>query len=419
MFLWRILRQAYIRCISPQTACLLNCNPAALSFPPVQDFPDIACQETSFALSLAAQHLNQRHVVVFPTETVYGLGALALDPQASAKIFATKGRPADNPLIVHVSSLTMLHSLLPKGYQPCPAYQALMKHFWPGALTLLFPRDPNVIPSIITAGQPSVAVRMPSHPVARALIAVTKAPLAAPSANTSGKPSPTKAEHVLLDLNTKVPLILDGGPCDVGLESTVVDGLHDDGNIRVLRPGGVTVEDIERVLRLELAEDKTCVLPQVLVHKRDYRDEAMEQAPTTPGMKYRHYSPSVPVTLLHTSTPPPLGQHAFSATSFISTLHTAGSVKSKVGVLAPVDSRLWESINIEDKVEWHKYSLGTAAEPSVTAQRLFDGLLTLEQEGVDLILIEEISEEREGLAVMNRVRKAAGECKWVTYGSCE
>ena len=205
---------------------------------------------------------------------------------------------------------------------------------------------------------------------------------------------------------------MDGGSCDVGLESTVVDGLHADGNIRVLRPGGVTVEDIERVLTLELTPDNAC---RVLVHKKDYKDQAIEHAPTTPGMKYRHYSPSVPVTLLHTSTPPPPGLHAFSASSFISTLCTPNGIKSKVGVLAPVDSRLWESINLEEKVQWHKYPLGSIAEPSVTAQRLFDGLLTLEREGVDLIIIEAISEEREGLAVMNRVRKAAGESKWIAF----
>lgn len=418
MFLLRALRQACARYFPPPRTRLLSCSSAAITFPPGRDLPEVTCQETSDALSLAAHHLNNLDVVVFPTETVYGLGALALNAEASAKIFATKGRPADNPLIVHVSSFVMLQSLLPKYYKIGPAYEALMKHFWPGALTLLFPRDPNVIPNVITAGQSSVAVRMPSHPVARALIAVTNGPLAAPSANTSGKPSPTKAEHVLRDLDGKVSLILDGGACDVGLESTVVDGLHEDGNIRVLRPGGITVEDIERVLKLELAGDKenqSVVIPKVLVHKRDYSDEAVEQAPTTPGMKYRHYSPSVPVTLLHTSTSPPAGQQSFSASSFISTLHSPTGTKSKVGVLAPADSKLWESINLEDGVEWHKYTLGTIAEPAVTAQRLFDGLLTLEREGVDLILIEEILEEREGLAVMNRVRKAAGESKWINY----
>lgn len=421
MFILRALRQTYSRYFSPPKTQVLRCDPATIRFPPGKDLPQISSQQTSDALTLAAQHLNDLNAVVFPTETVYGLGALALNSTASTKIFSTKGRPADNPLIVHVSSFTMLQSLLPDGYTMSPAYQALTKHFWPGALTLLFPRDPKVVPDIITAGQATVAVRMPSHPVARALIALTNGPLAAPSANTSGKPSPTKAEHVIRDLEGKVPLILDGDACDVGLESTVVDGLHEDGNIRVLRPGGITVEDIERVLELELIrdkEDEEVVVPKVLVHRRDYRDEAMEQAPTTPGMKYRHYSPSVPVTLLHTSSKPPVGQESISVTSFLSTLHSAADAKVKVGVLAPIDSRIWEPIKMEDGVEWHKYTLGPIAEPAIAAQRLFDGLLTLEQEGVDMILIEEILEEREGLAVMNRVRKAAGESRWIDYDSC-
>lgn len=418
MFIIRALRQAYARCFHPPGTKILRCDPSTIIFHPGKDRPEISSKDTSDALALAAKHLNNLGVVVFPTETVYGLGALALNPDASRKIFSTKGRPADNPLIVHVSSFTMLKSLLPVGYTMPPAYQALIKHFWPGPLTLLFPRDYNRIPSIITAGQATVAVRMPSHPVARALIAITNGPLAAPSANTSGKPSPTRAEHVLHDLSGKVPLIIDGGPCEVGLESTVVDGLHEDGNIRVLRPGGVTVEEIEHALRLELVGDKedttSIMIPKVLVHRRDYQDEAMEQAPTTPGMKYRHYSPSVPVTLLRTS-----GRESTSATSFFSTLYKAAGAKTKVGVLAPTDSQIWERINMEDRIDWHQYTLGPSTEPAIAAQRLFDGLLTLERDGVDLILIEEIQEEREGLAVMNRVRKAAGESQWINYNSCK
>ncbi|XP_006460051.1 hypothetical protein AGABI2DRAFT_202685 [Agaricus bisporus var. bisporus H97] len=410
MFVWRTLRRSFARCFARSPTRLLACDPRSISFQPLLS---ISAPKTLHALNLAAAHLRDADVVAFPTETVYGLGALALNPRAAKKIFSTKGRPADNPLIVHVSSSDMLNSFLPKGYTMSPAYHVLTKHFWPGALTLLFPRDPDLVPDIITAGHPSVAVRMPSHPVARALIEFTGSPLAAPSANTSGKPSPTKAEHALHDLDGKVPLILDGGPCTVGVESTVVDGLHQDGNIRILRPGGITVEDIERVLKLELPED---TVPKVLVHRRDYQDEAMEQTPTTPGMKYRHYSPSVPVTLLHTSTQPSAGQRSISAASFFSTFHDAGT-KPKIGVLAPADSKLWQHIDSERGVQWHKYTLGPVAEPAVTARRLFDGLLTLEQEHVDFIFIEEILEEREGLAVMNRVRKAAGESRWIHYDS--
>lgn len=388
---------------------VLKCDPASISFPASASMPTVSSPETLRALRAASEDLVRNlQPVAFPTETVYGLGALALNASAAYRIFSTKGRPADNPLIVHVSSFAMLQSLLPKDYVVSPAYTALMKNFWPGALTLLFPSDPAKIPSLITAGQPTVAIRMPSHPVARALIAIADAPLAAPSANSSGKPSPTRAEHVQRDLRGKVGIILDGGACGVGVESTVVDGLNTDGEIRVLRPGGVTVEDIERVLGVEMPGS----IPKVLVHRRDYRDEALEAAPTTPGMKYRHYSPAVPVCLLYTVTSPPDGAQPLDADTFLASLGPSGT---KVGILSPSDSALGKSTLPENGIEWIRFSLGPVAEPSIAAHVLFDGLLTLERQGVDMILIEEIKEEREGLAVMNRVRKAAGDCRWLKY----
>ncbi|KAF8974282.1 DHBP synthase RibB-like alpha/beta domain-containing protein [Flammula alnicola] len=366
------------------TTQILKCDPSSITFLPSSDEPQITSQETSDALKIASHHLvDLTQTVVFPTETVYGLGALALDANAASKIFSTKGRPPDNPLIVHVSSFKMLRSLLPPGYVIPRSYQALMKHFWPGPLTLLFPRNDDIIPTIITAGQPTVAIRMPSHPVARALIAVANAPLAAPSANTSGKPSPTRAEHVHRDLDGKVSLILDGGACGVGLESTVVDGLHPDGNIRVLRPGGVTVEDLERAMREEIHD--VANIPRVL------------SAPTTPGMKYRHYSPSVPVILLRTL--PSLSHN----------VERPSEAVLKIGVLAPTDSKLWHQISPVDGIEWYRYPLGPLAEPSVIAHHLFDGLLSLEKDGVQMMFIEEVVEDREGLAIMNRVRKAASD----------
>lgn len=394
---------------------VLRCDPTSITFPPSSS-PQISSPETLRALETAAHDLVSRHqVVVFPTETVYGLGAAALVPAAVARIFSTKGRPSDNPLILHVSSRAMLQSLLPPDYAIPHTYTTLMDAFWPGALTLLFPADPSRIPAAVTAGRPTVAVRMPSHPVARALITFADTPLAAPSANSSGKPSPTRAEHVQRDLDGKVALILDGGPCAIGLESTVVDGLQPDGALRVLRPGGITVEDIERVLADEAAGDGDARVPRVLVHRRDYSDEEMEQAPTTPGMKYRHYSPSVPVVLLMTSTPPPAEQAPVGFADVLDSLrHLRRDSASplKVGVLAPSDSRLNDSLSAA-AVEWRVFALGTRSDPAISAARLFDGLLTLEKEGVDAILIEEIEEEREGLAYMNRVRKAAGETRWL------
>jgi L-threonylcarbamoyladenylate synthase len=393
---------------------VLQCDPASISFD--HDAPRIASEHTLAALRLAARHLHALRPVAFPTETVYGLAGLALNTDAASRIFSTKGRPADNPLIVHVSSQSMLHSLLPPDFAIPPSYQILINAFWPGPLTLLFPSDPTKIPSIITANHATVAVRMPSHPVARALIAVSNAPLAAPSANSSGKPSPTRAEHVLRDLNGKIGLILDGGPCDVGLESTVLDGLHHDGDIRILRPGGITVEQIEEALKLGHSGHS---IPRVLVHRRDFVDNAIEQAPTTPGMKYRHYSPTVPVTLLRATSRPPTGANAISPSTLLASLKssTVANPPLKVGLLAPSESVLAKMLLEDPAIQWHRYTLGSLSELAVIARRLFDGLLTLEQEGVDLILIEEVPEENEGLAIMNRVKKAASETCWIVPSS--
>ncbi|KAF5321163.1 hypothetical protein D9619_000340 [Psilocybe cf. subviscida] len=438
MFVLRRLRKFCTRSMASAefTTQVLKCDPSSITFP--SDEPVISCHDTADAIKAAAHHLVAlEQPVVFPTETVYGLGGLALKSEAAAKIFSTKGRPADNPLIVHVSSMNMLRSLLPPDYTIPDTYQALMKAFWPGPLTLLFPRNPSVIPSIITAGQPTVAIRMPAHPVARALIAISDAPLAAPSANTSGKPSPTRAMHVAADLNGKVPLILDGGACGFGLESTVVDGLAEDGHLRVLRPGGVTVEDLERVLREEMPVNARAQPRRVLVHKRDYADEQQEQAPTTPGMKYRHYSPSVPVVLL--STLPDASRTSVAIATYLETLTatllssffcppsspssssssspTAPPSSISIGVLAATDSHLWAHLpspSSDPRIIWQRHPLGPLANPDVIAHNLFDGLLSLEKAGVRVMLIEEVSEEREGLAIMNRVRKAASETVAVT-----
>ncbi|KZT72509.1 translation factor [Daedalea quercina L-15889] len=390
---------------------VLRCEASSISFDAAGK-PVISSQETSAALLRAARLLNDNETVAFPTETVYGLGADALDAAASSKIFAAKGRPPDNPLIAHVSSREMLQRLLPVAYTIPPIYEILMRHFWPGPLTLLFPSNPDVVPSLVTANQSTVAIRMPSHPVARALIALADTAVAAPSANSSGRPSPTRAEHVLKDMNGKVALILDGGPCDVGLESTVVDGLHDDGNLRVLRPGGVTVEGIESALRAEMED--SAAIPRVLVHRRDFRDEAMERAPTTPGMKYRHYSPTVPVVLLKTSTPSSTTQPQ-SAQAFLDSVvrERSSGKRMRIGLMVPSDSPLLAKMTAFDGVEWVPHLLGRLSEPGISAQRLFDGLLTLDNAGVDLIVVEEIKEENEGLAFMNRVSKAAGEIIWI------
>ena len=395
---------------------VLKCDPESIAFS--GDRPIYSDSETENAIRSAVQHLTERRVVAFPTETVYGLGALALDPSAATKIFSTKGRPSDNPLIVHISSLSMLDSLLPPSYTPSPAYKTLMRAFWPGPLTLLFPADLSCVPPIVTAGHPTVAVRMPAHPVARALIAAAGTPLAAPSANASGKPSPTRAAHVLRDLGAtgRLPLLLDGGPCAVGLESTVVDGLGEDGALRVLRPGGATVEALVAALG-EQEQGQGQEQPRVLVHRRDFVLGSREvNAPTTPGMKYRHYAPNVPVTLLYTATTPPPeetidGDGNSDATrrvaldAFFREVQRGSS--GRLGLMAQDESPLLSRARSEGS-RWVAFSLGGSAEPACAAQRLFEGLLSLEEEGVERIFVQEVAEEREGLAFMNRIKKAAG-----------
>jgi len=222
---------------------------------------------------LAAELLKKGEVVAFPTETVYGLGARVFDEKAIQKIYVLKGRPSDNPLIVHIGREEEIGLLAAE--IPDSAY-LLQKHFFPGPLTLVLKRNPRV-PSIVSAGLPTIALRMPSHPIALKLIQTLGEPIAAPSANLSGRPSPTRREHVLEDFEDKVPLILDGGPCEWGIESTVISLIHPQPML--LRPGIIKKEEIERVLgiKIEVANKTEVAL--------------------SPGMKYRHYAPKAKILL--------------------------------------------------------------------------------------------------------------------------
>ena len=233
--------------------------------------------ETAFE---AAEYIKNGELVALPTETVYGLGADGLNPQAVAKIFAAKGRPQDNPLILHLSCKEEMerycHSI------PDSAY-ALAEKFWPGPLTIVLPAKP-IVPQCTTAGLPTVAVRCPDCAVTRQIIALSGCPIAAPSANISGKPSTTTAQHVFHDHNGRIPAIVDGGPCRVGLESTIVDLTEQPP--RLLRPGGITPEQLQSVLG-ELVVDKA--VTQAL--KKD-------EVAKAPGMKYRHYAPDCQVIIV-------------------------------------------------------------------------------------------------------------------------
>ena len=236
--------------------------------------------DASGTVEAAAKIIKQGGLVAIPTETVYGLGANGLDPQAVAKIFQVKGRPQDNPLILHISGPEQIELFCHDIPQSAYTFAA---HFWPGPLTMVLPAK-SCVPKCTTAGLPTVAVRCPDHAVTRQIIRLSGVPIAAPSANISGKPSTTTAEHVLHDHNGKIPLIVDGGPCRVGVESTIVD--LTEARPRLLRPGGITPEQLIAVLG-DLVVDKA-VTAQI------DRDAVVK----APGMKYRHYAPACQVVIV-------------------------------------------------------------------------------------------------------------------------
>lgn len=324
---------------------------------------------------LASEILKSGGLVAFPTETVYGLGANALDRNAVLSIFSAKRRPADNPLIVHIHSRDQLEPLCQVPDRALP----LMDAFWPGPLTILCQKKP-VIPDVVTAGLPTVAVRMPSHPVARTMLQVCNLPIAAPSANSSGRPSPTTAAHVLEDMNGKIPLIIDGGMCDVGVESTVLDLCH--GDPVVLRPGGVTREMISDVLHCEVN-----VAGSVLRPLRE------NEPALSPGMRYRHYAPRAVVTLVQGPED-----------RVVPLLRKLCKEQEASGKRSCV---LCFSEHVSCLSDCNPHDIGSSSAPSETAHRLFDILRQLDEEGMEMVFSEVVPPEGVGLAVMNRLGRAA------------
>lgn len=325
----------------------------------------------------AAKYILNGGIVAFPTETVYGLGANALNPLAVRKIFEAKGRPQDNPLIVHISDIEDVYKYAQK--VPDKA-RTLMDKFWPGPMTLVFKKK-NIIPHVITAGLDSVGIRIPSHPVARAFIKECGVPIAAPSANISGKPSPTKAEHVLEDLNGKIDAIIDGGSCDVGVESTVIDVTQ--SVPMILRPGGITYEQIRDAIG-EVAID-----PAI---KGEFMQEDFR--PRAPGMKYKHYSPEAEVYIVK---------------------GRIDDVVKKINALAEKDLSEGKKVGIMATAQTHKMYkygkivvVGDREDALGIAHNLFNVLREFDNAGVDIIYAEAIDEEGLGLAIMNRLVKAAG-----------
>lgn len=323
-------------------------------------------------LDEAVALIKQGECVAFPTETVYGLGANALDEEAVSKIFAAKGRPADNPLIVHICSMDQIDDLTAGCH---PLAKDLMRRFWPGPLSLVLPKS-HQIPGIVSAGLDTVAIRMPDHPLALELIRRSELPIAAPSANISGSPSPTRAEHVLVDLDGRIPMIVDGGPTGWGVESTVLDCTC--LPFRVLRPGGVTVEQLRQFAEIDID-------PAVF-------HNGVTEKPRSPGLKYRHYAPKAEVVLVvGDRIPETINQLARSP-------EYAGR---KIGVLA-VSEHLdaYPGLTVLD--------LGPRHDPKTAAARLYSLLRAVDQLGLDVVFVEGFVEKEIGLAVMNRLRKAAG-----------
>ena len=327
------------------------------------------------SLGMASDLLRSGQLVAFPTETVYGLGADAMNAEAVLSVFRAKGRPADNPLIVHIYDRAQLADLCTVPSEVVP----LMDAFWPGPLTILFEKFPAV-PDVVTAGLPTVAVRMPSHPVAAALLKTCGLPVAAPSANSSGRPSPTLASHVLEDMQGKIPLILDGGPCNVGVESTVLDLCH--GAPTILRPGGVTKEMLESVLHAEVALAGSILRPL----KPD------EQA-LSPGMRYKHYAPKAAVTLVE-------GDEKAVLARLKDLCGQERSAGRKSCVLCFTE-------HLDALRDCSPHDIGSRVHAEETAHRLFDTLRRLDEEGMESVFSEVVPPEGVGLAVMNRLGRAA------------
>ncbi len=326
------------------------------------------------ALAEAAELIRAGGLVGFPTETVYGLGANALNPQAVSDIFTAKGRPGDNPLIVHIAEVDELRPLI--DVEPSPAARALMDACWPGPLTMIFPKS-EIVPLRTTGGLDTVAVRMPSHPVARALIRASGLPIAAPSGNRSGRPSPTTAAHMFEDMDGRIPLILDGGACDVGVESTVVDMTGDVP--RILRPGGVTREQIARVCG-------ECVVDPAVM-----RPLKEDEHPRSPGMKYRHYAPAGQLTIFH-------GDPERVIAAICETYDQAERDGHRPLILTLEES-------LARYGSRRRESLGRDA--AGMAHVVFAALRDADTLHADVILSESVEAEGIGLAVMNRLGRAA------------
>ncbi|MBR5953267.1 MAG: threonylcarbamoyl-AMP synthase [Pseudobutyrivibrio sp.] len=328
----------------------------------------------------ASEILKSGGLVAFPTETVYGLGGDATDKEASRKIYAAKGRPSDNPLIVHIAKFSQLEDItenLPK------TAKLLADAFWPGPLTMVCNKN-QVIPYETTGGLDTVAVRMPNNPVALALIEESGCMIAAPSANTSGRPSPTKASHVYEDLSGKIEAILDGGAVDIGLESTIVDLTED--VVTILRPGFINMDMLREVVG-EVRMDPGIV----------YNDKGTTSGakPKAPGMRYKHYAPKGDLTIIS-------GEEDIVVGKINQLTREALKEGKKVGIIATSETA-------DRYPEGEVLVIGNRSDESSIAHNLYDILRRFDELSVDLIYSESFATPKMGQAIMNRLLKAAGQ----------
>jgi len=324
---------------------------------------------------LAGKVIRKGGLVAFPTETVYGLGANALDSNAVRRIFEAKGRPQDNPLIIHISDF----NIKPYAKDIPEIAVKLMEKFWPGPLTLIFNKT-KMVPEVTSGGLSTIGIRMPSNVIARELIKASKVPIAAPSANISGRPSPTEVSRCIEDLNGKVDIILGGGSCEVGLESTIVDCTVNPPCI--LRPGGITLEMLKKIEPLIYMDPAIMKKP-----KADLK-------PKAPGMKYRHYAPNASMKIIQ-------GDIEKTIAKINEIVQNNIGEKIRIGILATDETK--------DKYEQGiVISLGSRNNVSSIGKNLFEALRSLDDQNVNLILAEAFEEDEIGTAIMNRMRKSAG-----------
>lgn len=323
----------------------------------------------------AAEEIKNGNLVLFPTETVYGIGANAFDENAVKNIFVAKGRAQDNPLIVHVSNIQMVEDIVEK---ISPLERKLIEKFWPGPLTIIFPRkDKQTVPNIVTANLDTVGIRMPSNIIAQKLIEKAGVPIAAPSANVSGRPSGTKVEDIISELDGKVSYILDGGFTDIGLESTVIRVIED--KIDILRPGKITKEQLEEVAR------------EVDIDKHVLGKVEKQEAVSSPGMKYRHYAPNTRCVMVYSEDEDKLVRKINEMTNEL--------YKENKKVLV-----LGRKNHLDKYIATNKWNMGETLEE--VAKNIFTLLRKVDKEEVDLVIIEGVGKKGLGLAITNRLIRA-------------